>query len=164
MLWIQGCSLGCRGCFNPESHDFTDGRLVPVEDIFEWIKAAGETEGISISGGEPLQQPDAVLDLLQRVRQETGLSSLLFTGFTFEEVKKLPVAERLFECLDVLICGRYEEDLHIGKGLIGSRNKTVHFLSSRYGAEDLDSVPESEVFISDDGSVVVSGIDPVRLR
>lgn len=164
VLWVQGCSLSCSGCFNPESHDFASGQLIAVEEIVEWFKAADETEGISISGGEPLQQPEAIIELLERVRQETELSSLLFTGFTFQEVSKMSVGEGLLACLDVLICGRYEQDLRVGRNLIGSSNKTVHFLSSRYASRDLDAVPESEVLISGDGSVVVSGIDPVRLR
>lgn len=163
VVWVQGCSLGCAGCFNPETHSFVAGQEVTVDELFKRVVVAGNIEGITISGGEPLQQSEPVVLLLERLRQETALTSLVFTGFSFDEASQLPVFERLRSCVDVLICGRFQEDKRLAEGLIGSSNKTVHFFSDRYSIEDLDDVPDCEVFISADGEVVFSGIDPLRL-
>jgi pyruvate-formate lyase-activating enzyme len=81
VVWVQGCTLGCPGCFNPETHDFRGGQWVGVDELFERIRALqGTIEGITVSGGEPFQQRPALLALLQRVRAETDLGVLVFTG------------------------------------------------------------------------------------
>ena len=68
-IWVQGCSLGCPGCFNPDTHPFAGGELLAVDDLFRRILALGDAiEGITVSGGEPLQQRRPLLALLQRVR------------------------------------------------------------------------------------------------
>lgn len=90
VVWVQGCSLGCPGCFNPETHSPHAGDTVALDDLFERIVALGDSiEGITLSGGEPLQQRTAVTELLRRVRLETKLSSVVFTGFTWDEVLRM---------------------------------------------------------------------------
>jgi anaerobic ribonucleoside-triphosphate reductase activating protein len=71
--------------------------------------------GLTISGGEPLQQRRALLALLQRVRRETSLSVVLFTGYTWEEVQHRPEAEVLLPCVDVLIAGRYDTSQRLAR-------------------------------------------------
>jgi anaerobic ribonucleoside-triphosphate reductase activating protein len=161
VVWVQGCTLACPGCFNPDSH-VRDGDEVALDDLFERITAAGGIEGVTVSGGEPLQQRGPVLALLQRIRSETSLSTILFTGFRWEDVERMPEAPALRECVDVLLAGRYEQERHVGAGLRGSSNKTVQLLSGRYTLEDLDSVPKSEIIIRN-GAIVSTGIDPAML-
>src|SRR5262245_10990749 len=80
VIWSQGCTLNCPGCFNPETHSFKGGEEVSVDDLFRRLASIGERiEGITISGGEPLQQLHPLLAFLRRVRGETNLSVLLFT-------------------------------------------------------------------------------------
>lgn len=163
VIWVQGCSLGCPGCFNPETHPFTGGELVSVGDLFERIAALKKAvEGITISGGEPFQQRRPLLALLWRVRQETTLSVVLFTGYTWDEVQRMPDADALLACIDVLIAGRYDQTRRLARDLRGSANKTVHFLTNRYTMEDLQAVPYAEVIITAEGNVVMSGIEVVR--
>jgi anaerobic ribonucleoside-triphosphate reductase activating protein len=162
-LWVQGCSLGCPGCFNPETHGFASGEVVGVGELFARIAALGDAiEGITVSGGEPLQQREALAALLGRVKGETGLSVLVFTGFTWEEVQRFPEAGALLASIDVLLAGRYDERLRLARGLMGSANKTAHFLTDRYGPKDLAAVPEAEVVITPSGEVVTTGIDPLE--
>ena len=163
-LWLQGCSLGCDGCFNPETHSVLTGNWHGVEEVFDWIVQSPAVEGLTVSGGEPLQQPQALLELLELVRSKTDLSVLLFTGFARTELEHSGMFSRLEPLVDVLIAGRYVSDLALRSGLIGSSNKSVHFFSTRYGEEDLADVPVSEVIISSEGVVSVSGIDPLSLR
>lgn len=94
VIWVQGCSLGCPGCFNSETHAPNGGEMVDVDELVQWIVALGDSiAGITISGGEPLQQRPAVAELLRRVKSETALSVILFTGFTWDEVMKMGVLE-----------------------------------------------------------------------
>jgi anaerobic ribonucleoside-triphosphate reductase activating protein len=163
VLWVRGCTLGCPGCYNPETHPFAGGELITVDDLSSRLATLADTvEGVTISGGEPLQQRPALLALLRRVRAETPLSVLVFTGYSWDEVHGFSEAEALLACIDVLIAGRYEAARHLARDLRGSANKTVHFLTERYSPPDLEAVPAAEVVITADGRIVVSGIDPVR--
>ena len=163
VIWMQGCTLACPGCFNPDTHPTTGGERVSVDSLFEWLIELGDgVEGITISGGEPLQQPAVLLAFLSRVRPETKLSILLFTGYTWEEVQELPGASEVLSSIDVLIAGRYEYVQRLACGLRGSANKTIHLLSDRYRLGDLQSTPPAEVIITERGEVIVSGIDVPR--
>jgi anaerobic ribonucleoside-triphosphate reductase activating protein len=163
VVWVQGCSLGCAGCFNPETHPFSAGEWMPVAALLERLVALQETiAGVTVSGGEPLQQAPAVTVLLEGLRRETRLSIVLFTGFEWREIRRLPQFPRLVGNLDVLIAGRYQAARRLGRGLIGSANKTIHYLTSRYNPADFNDLPEAEVIISPQGNIILSGIDPLE--
>jgi anaerobic ribonucleoside-triphosphate reductase activating protein len=163
VVWTQGCSLGCAGCFNPETHPFVGGESIAVDDLFQRVAALGSTiEGLTVSGGEPLQQPRPLTALLRRVREETDLSVVVFTGYCWKEVRRMAEAEALLACVDVLIAGRYDQSRRLARDLRGSANKTVHLLSDRYTMSDLHYVAPAEVIIGPDGEVVLSGVDPVE--
>jgi len=159
-IWLQGCSIRCPGCFNPDTHGHESRRVMAVEAIVADIASfSGEIEGVTISGGEPLDQIDGLLELLRAIRRIGSLSVILFTGHRMEEVNTVPNAAELLRLVDILIAGPYDETLRTAHGLIGSSNKTVHFFSERYSQADLDAVPEAEIVISLDGTIVQSGID-----
>jgi anaerobic ribonucleoside-triphosphate reductase activating protein len=168
VIWVQGCSLGCPGCFNPETHPSAGGERVPVENLFRRIvtlENTGAIEGITVSGGEPLQQRRPLLALLRRVREETSLSILMFTGYAWDEIQHMPDVEALLACVDVLIAGRYDASRRIAGSenyLRSSANQTVHLLTGRYTLGDLRAVPPAEIIITAQGDIVISGVDPVR--
>ncbi len=149
--------MGCPGCFNPQTHSREEGgETLEVAEVMRRILVAG-TEGLTVSGGEPLQQAEAVVALLEEARA-AGMSTLLFTGLTWEEIQRLPLAPRILRCVDVLLAGRYVAERRVAKRLLGSANKTVHLLSSRHTMEEIAATPEAEAIILPDGRVVFSGI------
>ncbi|HNT78780.1 MAG TPA: 4Fe-4S single cluster domain-containing protein [Anaerolineae bacterium] len=165
VVWMQGCTLGCPGCFNPEMQPPEGGTLTPVDALFAQIVALGDAiEGVSFSGGEPLQQFDPLLALLERIRRETALSTLIFTGYTWDEVQVFPAAAELLACADVFIAGRYDATQPLGHGMLGSANQTIHLLTDRYTLADIQAVPPAEVVITETGDVVISGVAPFELE
>ena len=162
VVWFQGCSQGCPGCFNPDTHDPAGGYSVALEDLAGEIAARQtEFEGITISGGEPLEQSDALLALLSAIRASTGLSVMLFSGRTIEEIRAMPNGPAILALTDVLIDGRYDPSRHLGMGLRGSDNQRVHLLTDRYTLEEVEAVPQAEVIIGADGTLTLSGVHPV---
>jgi anaerobic ribonucleoside-triphosphate reductase activating protein len=160
-LWVQGCTLGCPGCFNPETHPAHSGKSVSVDQLFNLIKAqVPHIQGVTLSGGEPLQQRRPIERLLSQIRASTDLSVILFTGYTWGEVQRMPRINALLDMVDVLIAGRYLANQRLAQALIGSANKTIHFLSPRYTPGDFTTIPPAEVIITQDGQVLLSGIDP----
>jgi len=165
VIWVQGCTLGCPGCFNPETHPAEGGEWMAVDDLIGClVQLEGTIEGITISGGEPLQQLYPLLCFLSQLRERTNFTVLLFTGYTLEEVQQMPNAQELLSCVDVLFTGRYNHSQRLGIGLCGSLNKGVHFLTNRYTVGDLEVVPPAEVLITPEGEILVSGIDPPYIK
>jgi anaerobic ribonucleoside-triphosphate reductase activating protein len=162
VIWVQGCSLGCPGCFNPQTHPFASGERIHVSAIVDWLTGLpSHLEGLTISGGEPFQQSSTLSVLLEQVRQRTNLSIIVFSGFEMKEILKIKSASKAMENIDVLIAGRYLASQRKASGLIGSANKVTHFLTGRYGAQDFQSIPEAEIWIEPDGQILLSGIHPL---
>ena len=162
VVWVQGCSLGCPGCFNPQTHSFLAEKKVETAELANLILTLGSSiEGITLSGGEPFQQAHAILNLLEIIKQQSNLSVLAFTGYTLGELREIRYASQIISLLDVLIAGRYENQHRIAAGLIGSTNKKLHFFTSRYTLDDLERTPSAEVIIHPGGEIQLTGIDPV---
>ena len=163
VVWTQGCTLRCPGCFNPQTHA-PAGEPTPVDELVVWA-CGNDVDGVTISGGEPLQQPTAVVPFARGCRA-AGLSVILFTGFSWRylALREPQLVSALAECVDVVLAGRYVRAQHLGSGLRGSANKTIELLSSRYRADEIDSTPSAEVVIRPDGSRALTGIDPLTIE
>lgn len=163
VIWTQGCTLKCTGCFNPETHSKMNGSLMPVSFVLQTVLSyRSKIQGITISGGEPLQQLPGLLAFLTEIRRTTDLSVLLFSGYDWVEINRMPKANLLLPLIDVLIAGRYIAGQRLAHELIGSSNKTVHFLTRRYSSADLAEVPEAEIILNQNGEIIFSGINPIH--
>lgn len=162
VIWVQGCAFGCPGCFNPETHAMRGGETWTVEKLVQqMIEWKDRVEGITISGGEPLYQHRALAKVLAELRAKTSLSVVVFTGYEWEELQKIKGIKTFLSHVDVLLAGRYQAEQRVARGLVGSANKTVRFLTGRYTAKDLEEVPQAEILLSPDGEIILSGIDPL---
>lgn len=160
---MQGCTLGCAGCFNPTTHDAAGGRETTVEEIASQLAATSGIEGLSLSGGEPLQQAEAAVALLDAARA-LGLSTLAFSGYSLDEIRGLPHGPDVLARLDVLIDGRYVSTERLATGLRGSANQRIQLLTNRYSVSDVERTPVAEIRISSSGEVVLTGVNPLKLR
>lgn len=128
-LFVSGCRLHCRGCFNPESWDFEAGKHYDETVKARLLKALEEeyVEGLSLLGGDPLEPEnvDELTELCQAVREKFGnkKSIWLWTGRTYEKVKDLPI----FQYVDTVVDGPFVEKYKVeepGKWF-GSSNQRV---------------------------------------
>jgi anaerobic ribonucleoside-triphosphate reductase activating protein len=163
VVWMQGCTLGCPGCFNPTTHPAIGGRERDVSELAAEIAATRDIEGLSLSGGEPFQQPEAALALLQAARA-ANLSTLAFSGYTIDEIRAQPLGPQLLANLDVLIDGRYVSTERLATGLRGSANQRIQLLSARYVISDVEATPVAEIRIGKNGEVVLTGVNPLKLK
>lgn len=164
VVHTQGCSLGCKGCFNPLTHSFEGGTPWSVEALVNELQRIGD-EGVTWSGGEPTEQLPALLEIVT-ILKTLGYSQLLFSGRTREEIEALPQGRLLLEQLDVLVDGRYQPELSLRLGLRGSANQTLHLLSSRHRLEELErpaAQPVAELRIAPDGTILMSGFPSPQL-
>lgn len=113
VIWTQGCSHNCPFCQNPSTHDFDGGKEILIEEIKEEIKNLKNQDGITLSGGDPLFQIDAVTEIA-KYAQSVGLDVWCYTGFTYEEILKMSEKNHKYleflNYVDVLVDGKFEID------------------------------------------------------
>lgn len=129
VIWTQGCSHNCKGCHNPETHDFNGGALIDIEDIKKELMNLKFQDGITLSGGDPFMQPDACLEIA-KFAKKIGLNVWTYTGFTFDQLKTLgrtkPVIIELLKNTDVLIDGKFVlEEKTYEAPYRGSKNQRI---------------------------------------
>lgn len=129
VLMVSGCSVRCPGCYIKETWDPRSGVAMSVQAaVAALLDPIGEPrDGVTLLGGEPLDQPDAVAELMRELK-ERGQHLVLYSGYTLETLARRPepsVREAL--CLaDVLIDGPFVPRLSAGAGeWRGSRNQRV---------------------------------------
>ncbi|HVQ96659.1 MAG TPA: 4Fe-4S single cluster domain-containing protein [Mycobacteriales bacterium] len=157
-VWLQGCSLGCPGCFNPTTHP-AGAEPVPVrETVAAALAERPGIDGVTLTGGEPLQQPAAVAEFCAAIRAAGDLGIIVLTGYDRAEIEADPARSAAVADADLVIAGRYERRRHLGSGLRGSTNKACWARTGRYRPADLAAVPETEIVIGVDGEVTVTGM------
>jgi anaerobic ribonucleoside-triphosphate reductase activating protein len=133
-IWVQGCPFNCPGCVAPDFLPIGHGEEIEVSALAAAVNATADLEGITISGGEPLLQAEALALFVSKL--SARLSIILFTGYDSAELSRMvarrAAVARLLTRVDVLIDGRYVHGLNDSRGLRGSRNQVVHFLTPRY--------------------------------
>lgn len=163
VIWLQGCTLRCPACYNPETHSESGGSLWTLNRLISAINPYKDTiDGFTISGGEPFQQARNLSAFIERLRNDFLKTIIVFSGYEWDELKSFPEMKSIKENIDVLIAGRYRNDLRVAKGLVGSENKTFHFFSNRLQLSDFNPIPSTEIFLDKNGNIRISGIDPLE--
>ena len=138
---------------------FDGGEDIPVSELVEQVlSAAGRdgVEGITLLGGEPTAQARAASEFSRRVRA-SGLSVMVFSGFTLEEIREVgdPSVLDLLDQTDLLVDGPYRQDLpESTRRWIGSSNQRVHALTDRYRVDDPCWLRPNTLEIRLDGSTL----------
>jgi len=137
--------------------DFAPESEITVSELFSQIIDMGEKiEGITLLGGEPLDQYEETLTLLQ-LCTKADLSTLLFTGYELQEITQKGMLD-IQKNLDILITGRYDENKRtLQHQWIGSTNQEIHFLSDRYKHYEIQNANYTEISINADGSISILG-------
>ena len=124
-IWTQGCRIHCDGCVARDTWEPTPNAEVPVSELLDWLAGLPDFDGVTISGGEPLDQPDELLALLQGIRDQhgPGIDILCFTGRRRGAVESAhgPV----LDLVDAIIVGPFKASLPTRHPLMGSANQEV---------------------------------------
>lgn len=173
VVWVQGCSRRCPGCFNPVAQPFPGtGYDITVPQIMNGIPDA--VEGITISGGEPFEQPEELLRLVRAAR-DRKLSVLIYTGYTYEELMnsfsgiKRDLMHDVLKHTNYLIDGPYVRENPSRNKWAGSGNQRFLLLSEGIVVADLTEKPDNwiigELIINKKGTVTTTGIlDGITLQ
>lgn len=129
-LFTSGCTHHCKGCFQPETWNFKNGEPFTLETQKYIIEKSKNKyiAGLSLLGGDPLDNVDGILPLLQEYRKTFAAtkSIWLWTGYLFEEILKDDLKSEVLPFIDVIIDGKFEENLKdITLKYKGSTNQRV---------------------------------------
>lgn len=109
-IYAAGCPNACPGCHNPESWDIRRGREMSTDEILKKVLADPFAD-VTFSGGDPMFQPEGFTELAQAIKQRSGKNIWCYTGYTYERLLRNPRQAQLLSYIDVLVDGRYRQDL-----------------------------------------------------
>ncbi len=157
VIWVQGCSIHCKGCWNTEMWAFEKKIIFFVQDLlYKIVREAESIDGITLLGGEPLDQFSEVSELLIECGK-IGLSTMLFTGYEMTEIADKQMTS-ILNNLDILITGRYDKTKRtMNHQWLGSTNQEIHFLTDRYADYEIENNNYTEITINEDGSTTILG-------
>lgn len=139
-LWVQGCLKNCNNCIAPSHRILSGGYEISEEELALRIIQQESCEGITISGGEPMLQAEALTNLIKRVREiRKDYGVIVYTGYTLEEIQELALHNEgivsFLDCIDLLIDGEYIDELNTDRGYTGSSNQRLIPFTKRYQDE-----------------------------
>lgn len=181
VIWTQGCSLACPGCWNPDTHAAGDGSERSTAELIEWLGGCAHLiDGVTLSGGEPIQQLREVSEFVNAIRVNyPRLTIGMFSGYSEQELEsgrfsayeggsssRLSNEWRrsswlaLRAQLDFAVLGRYNALAPAADPLVTSRNQRLRNFTGRYAPVDFAD-QGVEVSIDDAGLTQITGF-PVR--
>ncbi len=135
-LWVQGCSIGCKGCLSRDTWPEEAGKEIPISELLAWCaQISGHVlDGVTISGGEPFEQPQALDQLLRglahwRQKKKLDFDILCYSGYPLATLRARHAA--LLAQLDAVIAEPFIESLPSKHPWCGSSNQKLVPLSPR---------------------------------
>jgi anaerobic ribonucleoside-triphosphate reductase activating protein len=177
-IWTQGCTIHCPGCLSRDTWVADPARAVPVESVLGWLASLPPLDGVTISGGEPFQQPAALRELLLGIRDWRGgrpIDILVYSGYSYSRLRGRVWSQALLELCDAVIAGPYvarlapatagsEPGHRPPAAWLGSANQRLVPLSplgrEKYGTGVRDDGAQGDRKPQDNGSAQDSGSAP----
>jgi anaerobic ribonucleoside-triphosphate reductase activating protein len=126
VIQVSGCSLRCRGCAVPQTHQIENGERISIASIIsEIIARREEHDGVTIVGGEPFDQPESVAEIVSRLK-DRGVHVTVYSGYTIEQLiqRRLAAIDYILTHIDLLIDGPFISEMRDSAGEYrGSRNQ-----------------------------------------
>ena len=162
-IFLQGCLKHCYKCNSPQTWPLEDGSKVTIRQLADRILNNKKIEGVTFSGGEPLLQASNLYKLA-KILKKNNLSIVLFTGYSYELIKKVNNASwnNLISLTDILITGEFIYlERTTDKLWVGSSNQEHHFLTDRYNdvKNNMKKYKNKiEIRFKKDGTLIVNGM------
>ena len=114
VVFLQGCNFHCEGCHNKSTWDTKKGTLIEVKELAQLLRDSVANKKVTISGGEPLLQKEALLELFEELKD---FDLCLYTGYEIEDVSD-----------DIL---KYLKYIKVGRFILNERTSTTPFIGSK---------------------------------
>ena len=160
-VWVRGCRRNCPGCISPELQDYRGDRQ-EVSEIIRAFPKDFRADGLTISGGEPFDQAEGVLELIRWFTREISGDVLVYTGYTLEELKdrRDPATDEILSRIAVLVDGPYVDEQNEGRGLRGSANQRIFIWKYPERYKDAETCERRVQFVGEEHSLLQIGVPP----
>lgn len=166
-IWVHGCKRGCPGCANPELWEPDSRKNISIEQIKKMVQSVVEkypVDGITISGGEPFLQTEALAEVVAVLKEYTD-DILIFTGYErsalLKRKKEAEATRYILKNISALVDGKYIEEKNDGHPLRGSSNQKLYYrdqsVRDRYETYIQEQKKEqyAQIFPTSDGTIMV---------
>ena len=155
VYWLQGCTLACEGCWNTQFWPSKGGDLIDVDRLLSELTDRQDIDGITLLGGEPLQQAPQVEKLMIGCKK-LGLTVFLYTGYEVHELTS--TMQRCVDLADIVVLGRFVQALrNTNLRWRGSENQRIMINNPKYSYMDMSEQNEVEIHLDTSGGVSVVG-------
>lgn len=129
VFFSQGCKHNCKGCFNPDTHDFNGGENRNMDELIESVLDNPMIKGVTFSGGDPLEQAEKFA-YMAKAFKNNNLNIWCYTGYTYEYIREHKDENNgwneLLNNIDILVDGKFEEEnMQEGLKFRGSTNQRI---------------------------------------
>ncbi|WP_297993684.1 anaerobic ribonucleoside-triphosphate reductase activating protein [uncultured Clostridium sp.] len=129
VFFAQGCKHNCKGCFNPETHNFDGGEIMDMDELIKDVLDNPLLKGVTFSGGDPIEQAHS-FSYMANIFKSSNLNIWCYTGYKFEDlIKKMELDKSIKDLLnniDVLVDGKFEiNNKKEGLKFKGSSNQRI---------------------------------------
>jgi len=162
VIWMQGCSIRCKGCWNKEMWSFEKKNYTEIEALIEQITRITDIKGVTFIGGEPFDQPNQLLWFAKKLKfQNLGIT--IYTGYEKNKLNS-NIEKQILKYTDLLISGRYiEEQRNTNLQWIGSENQQIIYLTDFYNSSKSDNANYCEINILENGAITMLGFPDKNL-
>ena len=160
VIWVQGCKFHCPACIAPDWIPFKPSLKLTPEEVVDRL-VADDITGLTFSGGEPMEQADALAEVAILAHRKKELNIICFTGYRYQILLRQSPdtgVAKLLSLVDVLIDGPYVNSLNDSRGLRGSTNQRIIHLTDRLKPSFLEDQTRRIELKIDDGAVTLVGI------
>ena len=125
VLFVCGCPHHCPECHNPQSWNAENGHWESVDELYKKLTKSSLTN-VTFSGGEPFEQTRVLCKLAKRLKEESGKTIWIYSGYRYEELKEDGEKKKLLSLCDVLVDGKYEKNnTELNMRFKGSLNQRI---------------------------------------
>ena len=154
-VWVQGCSIHCPGCNNTDTWDPAGGREILIPDLIAQInKVEAPLHGVTITGGEPLDQFEAVYDLCSKLFGK--ISIFLTTGYDLKDLTQRKYL-KILDVLDIICIGPFDKEAICKNQWRGSSNQDIIYLTELGCEQSCMPIISKEVHIDVEGNSLITG-------
>ena len=124
VLFLQGCTRNCKDCHNSKIKEHGKGKMISIDNLIDFIDARCCNKKITISGGEPLEQMDSLIELIERLKIK-GYNVCVYTGWEFDMVP-----DKIVNTVDFIKTGSFISNLKSsGIQYVGSSNQHMYYVN-----------------------------------
>lgn len=155
LIYLKGCSIHCEGCINPHLWSFDGGMPLSSSEVTD-ILVNNDLDGVTLHGGEPLDQADGLLQIVKDIKKNDK-TVILFTGYTKKELHGSGL--KVWNLSDIVVAGRFQlKKRNIYLQFRGSTNQRVYTHNGKYKNYKLKDGYTTAIFtINENGEMDVNG-------